>query len=98
MPADLQDIEKNLKPKLTKLLDNLDLVSVLVEEDRDHDGDQILRIRVTFTANDEKPDPLKVKGLIRHIGTALADLDDDRFPIVSFNTTDDVEGRSPEAA
>lgn len=74
------------------------IVDVSVAEDVDHDGDDILRVEVVFEAEGDRLDPSRVRGLIRHIRSRLAGLHEDRFPMMSFQTPRDVEGRSPEAA
>jgi hypothetical protein len=98
MPLDMTEVQEAVRGPLAAQLESVELISVDVSEDFDHDGDAILRIKVTFRANDRKLDPSKVKGLIRHLRTALATINEDRFPVVSFRTDTDAEDESSEAA
>ena len=98
MPLDMAEVKDTVLGPLESQLKSVELISVDVSEDFDHDGDAIIRIKVTFRANNQKLDASKVKGLIRHLRSALAEKNDDRFPVVSFQTDIDAKDQSPEAA
>jgi hypothetical protein len=98
MPLDMTEVADAVRGPLEAQLESVELISIDVTEDFDHDGDAILRIKVTFRADSRKLDPSKVKGLIRHLRTALAKVNEDRFPVVSFRTDTDVEDEASEAA
>lgn len=58
--------------------------SVKVSHDVDDDGDRILRIVVfcdkAFDASDER----KMLGLVRHVRSELAAVENDEFPMIDF--------------
>jgi len=62
--------------------------SVMVTEDRDADGDPILRVMVVFRSK-SSPNLKKATGLVRHILPVLEDKGADAFPIVSFRSKAD---------
>ena len=98
MALDMSEVQDAVRGPLQTQLASVELINVDISEDFDHDGDPILRIKVTFRANNQRLDPIKVKGLIRHLRTALASINEDRFPVVSFRTDTDAEEEAPEAA
>lgn len=58
---------------------------VEIDEDVDHDGDPILRVRVYYTnTGGALPPREKVAGMVRHLRPALAQIGEPRFPILSF--------------
>ena len=65
------------------------IVKVMVEEDLDHDGDEILRVRIVFEAEDDKLDTDKVLGLIGLLRRGLEKIKEERFPIPYFMTLDE---------
>ena len=74
---------------VTEQLAPAHIVKVMVEEDLDHDGDEILRVRIVFEAEDDKLDTDKVLGLIRHLERGLEKIKEERFPIPYFMTLDE---------
>lgn len=65
------------------------IVKVMVEEDLDHDGDEILRVRIVFEAEDDKLDTDKVLELAGHLIRALEEISEERFPIPYFITPEE---------
>ena len=65
------------------------IIGLTVEEAEDADGDPILRIEVIFEVAENRLDPEKVLGLIRHVRKPLTELGADRFPVFSFMTADE---------
>lgn len=68
------------------------IVSVKVDGDLDHDGDEILRITVIFDSDGGQLNTSKVLGLPRHLRKPLAALDEKRFPILTFLTPEELDG------
>lgn len=66
--------------------------NVSVTEDVDYDGDGILRVEVVFQVDGDKLDPEKVMGLVRHLREPLERLHEERFPVFTFMTPDDLNG------
>lgn len=57
--------------------------SVAVRPERDHDGDEILRVRV-LVEDGSRLEPQELKSLIRHTRDALAEVGEERFPMFTF--------------
>ncbi len=66
---------------VTEQLAPAHIVKVMVEEDLDHDGDEILQVRIVFEAEDDKLDTDKVLELAGHLIRALEEISEERFPI-----------------
>ena len=98
MPLDIQEVRSIVEGPLTRQLASVDILDVEVREDKDHDGDPILRIRVTIRDDGSELDFAKVKGLIRHLRSALAEGDESRFPVLSFRVENEQNGEPSEAA
>ncbi len=98
MPLDAHQIESIVSGPLRDQLASVDIVSLSVREDVDHDGDPILRIKVTFKDDGKQLQASKVKGLIRHLRTALALQNEARFPVLSFQVENEPDGEPSEAA
>lgn len=54
--------------------------SAEVREDVDHDGDDILRIRINYHKVGDSIDPSPTFSLARHLRSELRKMGDDRFP------------------
>ena len=78
-----------VKPVLEAQLAPAQIVNVFVTEDDDADGEPILNITVVFEAEDNRLDPKQVLGLIRHLRGPLNESGSDRFPILSFMTSEE---------
>ena len=65
------------------------LIDTIIEPDVDHDGDDILRIKYVFDVKNGDLDIAKVKSLIRHLREPLEALDEERFPVIRFLTTEE---------
>lgn len=98
MPLDAHEVEEIVRGPLVDQLASVNIVSLSVREDVDHDGDPILRIRVTFKDDGKRLQASKVKGLIRHLRTALAGENEERFPVLSFQVENEPDGEPSEAA
>ncbi len=71
---------------------------VTVQEDIDHDGDEILRVFVIFDAGKGRPDPNRTVSMVRHVRERLHEVKEDRFPIISYVSTSDAKRMKPAAA
>ena len=74
----------------------IDLVDV--RADVDEDGDHVLIVTVTFDPAAGEPDREKVTSLPRYVRHALAVKERPPFPVISFMSKADAEGRKIEAA
>ncbi|MGQ0566322.1 MAG: hypothetical protein ACT4OK_14800 [Gemmobacter sp.] len=63
--------------------------SVVIRPDRDHDGEEILRVRV-LVEEGSRLEPQELKSLIRHTRDALAEVGEERFPMFTFLYPSDV--------
>ncbi|MCY3878471.1 MAG: hypothetical protein OXF74_04735 [Rhodobacteraceae bacterium] len=85
----MTEIDKVVKQVVQKQFAPAKIVDLTVKEAEDSDGDPILRIKVIYKAKDDRLDPERVLGLIRHLREPLIKLGSDRFPIVSFMTSEE---------
>ena len=76
---------------LREQFDMVPITLIEVEEDHDHDGDPILRVRMIFDAEVEDLDRKRLASFTRHLRNRLWDLDEERFPHVSLITKADFE-------
>ena len=84
-----------VKPVLEAQLAPARIVNLFVTEDEDADGDPILNITVVFEAENDRLDPNRVLGLIRHLREPLNESGSDRFPILSFMTSEEAAHAAP---
>ena len=82
-------IDDEVKRVVEQQLAPAQIVNLTVEEAEDADGDPILRIKVIFKVAENRLDPEKVLGLIRHVRKPLIELGTDHFPVFSFMTADE---------
>lgn len=68
------------------------ILDVRVSEDVDHEGDPILRVEIVFEVEGNRLDPARVVGLGRHLREPLQKLQEDRFPLFTFMTRDEIDG------
>ena len=87
--ANIADIVKQV---VKRELAPAQIVDLTVEEAVDADGDPIWRIKVVFKVAEDRLDPEKVLGLVRHLRGRLDEFDADRFPILSFMTAEEATG------
>ncbi|MDE0699021.1 MAG: hypothetical protein OXH76_24645 [Boseongicola sp.] len=78
-----------VKPVFAEQLAPAQIVNFSVTEDEDADGEPILDIVVVFEAEGDRLDPNQVVGLIRHLRGPLNEIGSDRFPILSFMTSEE---------
>ena len=97
MQPSVQEPAKSIEDVVRAHFDQIDIKSVLVREDNDHDGDPILRVYVVVDLRDQKIDGSRLKGLVRHVRSALTLQNETRFPVFTFMTPQENEGH-PEAA
>ncbi|WP_366653665.1 hypothetical protein [Fodinicurvata sp. EGI_FJ10296] len=69
-------------------------LDVFVRGEYDHNGDPFLRVEFVFDPRNGPLNPQKVKSLGRHVGEALQDLNEDRFPVFSFKTLAEQTGET----
>ena len=86
---DTDDIWKTIRRVIEKRLAPTKIVGVETEDDVDHDGDEIIRVRVIFAANSGRPKAENVVGLTGLVREPLLDNHIDRFPILTFMTSEE---------
>ena len=65
------------------------IISVDVREDIAHDGDEILRVRVVFSAGEEGLDTDLVLSMVRHLRPELDKINVSAFPMVDYVSEED---------
>ena len=81
---DLPAISKVILETLRADFENIEIVDVMVDEDVDFDGDEILRIEVVFHGKPKGADAHKFSSAVRHIRPKLDDIGENAFPILWF--------------
>ena len=92
---DTEEIWKTIRRVIEKRLAPTQIIDVETEDDVDHDGDEIVRVRIIFAANSGRPKAENVIGLTGLVRKPLLDSHIDRFPILTFMTS---EERSRDSA
>lgn len=95
--ASFADIESSIASVLRSQFPQVEILQVHVDEGHDHDDLPYLRVEIVFETKEKRLEPAKVKGLIRHIRTQLAKIEEERFPVLTFMTQQDVEDRTAAA-
>lgn len=70
------------------------VVDVIVSEGTNSEGETIFRIEVVFDTEGERLEGRKAVGFIRHLVTRLEQSGTDAFPVTSFVSKSDFEGRA----
>jgi hypothetical protein len=96
MPLDTDRLETTVRKTLSEELTTVSIADLVVSEDVDHDGDPILKIVVTVDVNGRNIEAAELKGLVRHLRSALAAAEEDRFPLLSFRVRSDMSGEPAE--
>jgi len=86
MPLDERELSGDLRPTIAGQLAPAEVLELDVSEDTDVDGDRVLRLLVTFRSHEDRLEPKKLAGLVRHIRSKLMARGDERFPLVTFRT------------
>ena len=83
------DIWKTIRHVIEERLAPTQVVDVEAEEDVDHDGDGIVRIRIVFAADSGRPRAENVVGLTGLVRKPLLEGRINRFPILTFMTSEE---------
>lgn len=86
---DIDNIRDAIRNVIEERLAPTDIVDVEIEEDVDHDGDEIVRVRIVFAAQSGRPKAESVVGLTGLVRKPLLDIENDRFPILTFMTSEE---------
>jgi hypothetical protein len=81
---DLDSIKQAVMVTLTEEFDHLRILDVQIHEDRDVDGDDVLRINVIFEGAPKDLDAKKLSGIIRHLRPRLNAIQEFAIPLLSF--------------
>ena len=68
------------------------IADVHVVPDYDKDGDEILRVKVVFDDTAEPFDARKAVSVVRHMRPRLAEIGEQAFPIISYVSSDEMDG------
>lgn len=85
------EVREAIEGVLRERFDMVPITAVEVEEDEDHDGDPILRIRMVYDAEVEDLDLDRLVSITRHLRNRLWELGEERFPHTTFVTRADFE-------
>ena len=95
--TELENLKAVLMDVLDKQFGGVVFDSVRIREGTDHDEDAVLYVRVVFRS--DKPLDVNARvGFVRHLRPHLRALGEDRFPIMSFVSSEDMSEREPPNA
>ena len=86
---DIADIWNTVRHVIEERLAPTRIVDVETEDDVDHDGDEIVRVRIVFAANSGRPKAENVVGLTGLVREPLLESDINRFPILTFVSSEE---------
>ena len=86
---DVANLWNTIRHVIEKRLAPTQIVDVETEEDVDHDGDEIVRVRIIFAAESGRPKAEDVVGLTGLVREPLLQSHIDRFPILTFMTSEE---------
>ncbi|MEO0411020.1 MAG: hypothetical protein AAF221_04155 [Pseudomonadota bacterium] len=91
-----QEIEGVIREVLKKKLSGVSINAVDIAPDFDEFGDPILRVKVIY--KDQGKTPLQgLSGLVRNIRPSLSRMQEERFPVMSFIASSEMEALKSEA-
>ena len=86
---DVANVWNTIRHVIEERLAPTQIVDVEAEEDVDHDGDEIVRVRIIFAAESGRPKAEDVIGLTGLVREPLLESHIDRFPILTFMTSEE---------
>ena len=86
---DVANVWNTIRQVIEERLAPTQIVDVEIEEDVDHDGDEIVRVRIIFAAKSGRPKAEDVVGLTGLVREPLLDSHIDRFPVLTFMTSEE---------
>ena len=86
---DVANVWNTIRQVIEERLAPTQIVDVEIEEDVDHDGDEIVRVQIIFAAKSGRPKAEDVVGLTGLVREPLLDSHIDRFPILTFMTSEE---------
>lgn len=93
MPQEIRlgKVKEAIRRVAAERLSDARIVSVEVREDTDFDGDPIFVVTLVVDAAEHRLDRRRVSGLVRHIRSKLAEINEYSFPLVSFISKSDAD-------
>ena len=86
---DVANVWNTIRHVIEERLAPTQIVDVETDEDVDHDGDEIVRVRIIFAAESGRPKAEDVVGLTGLVREPLLDSHIDRFSILTFMTSEE---------
>lgn len=87
-------IAKTIRDVVERELSPTRIIDVSVEEGAAFDGEEILRVQIVFSPEDNGLEPSKVLGLVRQLRGPLEEQGEGRFPMLSFMTPEEADGEA----
>jgi hypothetical protein len=86
---DMKQIAKVVRETLAADFDNVKIIEVIVHDDVDSDGEDVLKVKVIFEGTRKDVDPAKLAGAVRHVRPKLDEIGEKAFPLFSFISSGD---------
>lgn len=87
-----------VKSVLKSRFHDMDITSIEINPDVDEDGEQVLIVRVIFSAKEKRLDAKEASGLVRRILPKMEEIGEKRFPIFSFIAKSEMGKVNPDSA
>ena len=81
---DTEQIAKVVRQTLANDFVNIKIIDVRIQEEKDSDGDDMLRVEVVFEGQPKDVDASKLAGIVRHVRPKLNEIGENAFPVFSF--------------
>ena len=81
---DMKKIATVVREMLAADFENVTIVDVRIQDEKDSDGDAVLRVEVVFEGSRKDMDVGKLAGVVRHIRPKLSEIGESAFPVFSF--------------
>lgn len=87
-----QELREIILAVLKEIFGDARIEGVNVAFAYDEDGDEILRVKVIFDGTEEQLDGRKASSVVRHMRPRLAAIGQQAFPIISYVSSDEMDG------
>jgi hypothetical protein len=95
---DTADIRRIVRETVERQFPKEGIVDVVVRPDTDSYGDEVLRITVVLADRKRDLDQDRLVGLVRHLRSRLADVQQEAFPLLTFISDSDAKKWKLETA
>ena len=93
----MENVKRVIQAVLEKEFADVNIDSIELRESEDIDENDVLYVTVVFRSSGPLNSRAKA-GFVRHVRPKLHEVHEDRFPVMSFVSSDDFRGKLAETA